>query len=189
MSQCVMCSDGTRLQKGCIQWVGVFTANAVTAFILVLPQLPVFHSIICGKPPENVFFPSIITDFQPFSFTEQEMDEWERCLPNLHPQSPSLSGSRLIHAVAPKHNTLSHWASLTVETCMDRVALSSNLQETSRQTACLEKRKKKQKCGPLLWRQHRLWTKLFSELDGLISHLCTLYIQARGGVAPSFYKE
>lgn len=90
---------------------------------------------------QNMFFSSIITLFCPFSFTGQEMDEWGRCLPNLHPHSPSLSGSRLIHAVAPKHNRLSDWASLTVETCTDSVALSSNLQETSRQTACWEKTK------------------------------------------------
>lgn len=68
------------------------------------------------------------------------MGEWERCLPNLHPQSPSLSGGRLIHAAALKHNTLSHWASLTVETCSNSVALSSNLQETSRQTARWERK-------------------------------------------------
>lgn len=56
-------------------------------------------------------------------------------LPHLRPPSPSLLSSRLIHAVAPKHNTLSHWASPTGETCTDSAALSSTLQERSRQTA------------------------------------------------------
>lgn len=81
------------------------------------------------------FFPSTMTDFCPFSFTKQETGEWERCLPYLRPPSPLLLSSCLIHAVAPKHNTLSQWASPTVETCMDSAALSSNLQESSRKTA------------------------------------------------------
>lgn len=102
------------------------------------------HSVnYLWQTTRKCFLSSIITDFCPFSFTEQEMDKWELCLSNLHPQSPSLSGSCLIHAVTPKHNTLSHWASLTVETCTDSVALSSHLQETNRQTACWEKKKQK----------------------------------------------
>lgn len=122
-----------------VQLVGALTASAVAALalILALPQLPVFpiQSIICGEPSQNVFFPSTMTDFCPFSFSKQETGEWEWCLPYLCPPSPSLLSSGLIHAVAPKHNTLSHWASPTVETCTDSAALSSNLQESSRKTA------------------------------------------------------
>lgn len=134
---------------------------------------------------QKMFFSSIITLFCPFSFTEEEMDEWGRCLPNLHPQSPSLSGSRLIHAVAPKHNTLSDWASLTVETCTDSVTLSSNLQETSRQTACWEKTK--------LWAIIMTPSQAVNEtvfwIGWIHLSLMHLHTQARGGVAPSFYQK
>lgn len=106
-------------------------------------------------------------------------------LPYLRPPSPSLLSSRLIHAVAPKHNTLSHWASPTGETCTDSAALSSTVQERSRQTAGWGKKN----CGPLLWRQHSLRTKPFPVLDGLISHLGTLYIPGGRRAVPSFSKK
>lgn len=96
----------------------------------------VSHSVNDSWPTiTKCFFPSTMTDFCPFSSTKQETGEWERCLPYLRPPSPSLSSSGLIHAVAPKHNTLSHRAGPTVETCTGSAALSCNLQESSRNTA------------------------------------------------------